>query len=442
MECDFERGNKMENGKKPNFIKRLWQAVKGIDWSNPVNKWKAIFFGSFGLVLVIGIMVGALAATNSKTFCSFCHEMTPEVQTMKTSAHSDVACVDCHIPPGPYYKMVIHKVKSLKEVYYHIVGDPNPIHQHEEEAVLNVTCLRCHSVNRIVTAAGDIKPNHQGHIDAGVLCINCHAGVVHGKIAERGMNYSNVISKWDSKEAAANFVTHDNRKPNMGTCIECHAKVNEGEKPYTDINYAVPMMKENEKDLTQRATMIYENVQNSTGKAKTQSIILEALGKEKHESKISMDCKTCHKEIKIPANHQVQDWGHNHGSTAMTDVNTCMNCHKDSLWVRRLPQLSESEMDALGAGKTNDTNNLVTTPAVVKEMARTNTFCSTCHGNRPYSHNQDGWLLMHAKNAKLPEQKANCYVCHDRQKPEATETAKPATEVYCEYCHRQGFKSE
>ena len=29
MECDFERGNIMENEKKPNFIKRLWQALEG-----------------------------------------------------------------------------------------------------------------------------------------------------------------------------------------------------------------------------------------------------------------------------------------------------------------------------------------------------------------------------------------------------------------------------
>jgi cytochrome c-type protein NapC len=440
MECDFERGNRMENEKKPNFISGIWQAVKGIDWSNPVNKWKAIFFGSFGLVLVIGIMVGALSATNSKVFCGFCHEMTPEIQTVKMGAHSGAACVDCHIAPGPYYEMVFHKIKSLKEVYYHVVGVPNPIHQHEHEAVLNETCLRCHSVNRIVSESGDLKAYHQGHIEEGVLCINCHAGVAHGKVAERGLIYSDLIDKWDSDEAAANFVTEKDRRPNMGTCIECHTKVNEGEKPYLELNYAVPMMKENHKDLTQKATMIYENVQNSTGKAKTQSIILDALGKEKHEAKISMACETCHKAIKTPSNHEVQDWGHNHGGSAMTSVQECMDCHKDTLWVRRMPQVED--VDALALGKTKAVDNTVATPTVVKEKARNNEFCSTCHSNRPFSHNENGWLLQHATSAKSSDQKANCYVCHDRLKDEGAITAKASTDVYCEYCHRQGFKDE
>ena len=39
-----------------------------------------------------------------------------------------------------------------------------------------------------VTASGDLKVNHKGHIDEGIPCITCHAGVVHAKMAARGIN--------------------------------------------------------------------------------------------------------------------------------------------------------------------------------------------------------------------------------------------------------------
>jgi cytochrome c-type protein NapC len=52
-------------------------------------------------------------------------------------------------------------------------------------------------------------------------------------------------------------------------------------------------------------------------------------------------------------------------------------------------------------------------------------------------------LTSHASNAKTAEQKAECFVCHDNEEPKADSTdVKAPTEVYCQYCHRTGFKDD
>lgn len=138
--------------------------------------------------------------TNSPTFCASCHEMAPEYSTFTASAHNQISCVQCHIKPG-FTNMITHKMKSVKEVYYHVTGVPEQIVQTEEEAVSNENCLQCHSKNRLVTASGDLKVNHKGHIEKDIPCITCHAGVVHAKMATRGINVEEVRGEW-TKESA------------------------------------------------------------------------------------------------------------------------------------------------------------------------------------------------------------------------------------------------
>ena len=41
---------------------------------------------------------------------------------------------------------------------------------------------------------------------------------------------------------------------------------------------------------------------------KTQKIILQAIGKQQKDVKLSMACETCHKQVKIPEDHKVADW--------------------------------------------------------------------------------------------------------------------------------------
>lgn len=227
-----------ETKKKPGLLRRLWRTARNIDWKNPVNRWKLLFATLVSSIVVFGGGYGVLSFTNSPTFCSSCHEMAPEYTTYTASAHNQISCVQCHIKPG-VTNMLTHKVKSLKEVYYHVTGVPEQIVQTEEEAVSNENCLQCHSKNRLVTASGDLKVNHKGHIEKDIPCITCHEGVVHAKIASRGINIEEARGEW-TKKNAEKLAEEKYLRPNMGTCIDCHDKVNKGEKPWKDVAYNVP----------------------------------------------------------------------------------------------------------------------------------------------------------------------------------------------------------
>ncbi|WHY85422.1 NapC/NirT family cytochrome c [Neobacillus novalis] len=440
-----------EKKKKVGLIRRLWQKFRNIDWKNPVNRWKLLFVSLVGCIVVFGGGYGVLSLTNSPSFCSSCHEMAPEYSTFTASAHSNISCVQCHIKPG-FTNMITHKMKSMKEVYYHVTGIPEQIVQTEEEAVSNENCLQCHSKNRLVTASGDLKVNHKGHIEKDIPCITCHAGVVHAKIAARGINTEEVRGHW-TKENAEKLMEQKYLRPNMGSCIDCHEKVNNGEEPWKEVAYNVPPNPEEVQnkldEQTKKASGEAAATETKEGEAvadhdeKTQSIILQGIGKQKKDVKISMECKTCHKQTEIPKTHQAAEWSGNHGDTAVQQLDKCVNCHQDSKWAREIPK--EDIMSILKM-KEQETKASKYTPnmTVVKDQARTNKFCSACHSDRPKGHGDSNqWLTTHAANAKTNDQKAECFVCHDRDKPKVdSDNVKAPTDVYCQYCHRTGFKDD
>lgn len=415
--------------------KSLWRRIKGIDWKNPVNRWKLLFATLFVLIVGGGAFGGVLAFTNSPTFCASCHEMQPEFATFEASAHSQISCVQCHIQPGAV-NMLTHKVKSMKEVYYHVTGIPEQIVQTPGEAIPNISCQQCHTTNRLVTASGDLMVNHKKHIDEGIPCITCHAGVAHGKIADRKLNTEKDRHLWTA-ENTKQLMTKKDMDPNMGTCIDCHDKVNKGQKPWEDISYSLPRQVEHGK---KKEDLPADHAVHEEKDSTTQGIILQAIGLQLSDVKLSMECKTCHLEINIPKNHQVKKWGERHGNDAVKEVNKCVGCHEDAKWIKEVPVDDIHERLKGSDDKETYTPDL----NVVKTSTRTNKFCSTCHSNRPPGHlDSDQWLTKHAGQAKAKEEKQRCYVCHDKQKPQRETTdPKAPTDVYCQYCHRTGFKGE
>ncbi|WML46052.1 NapC/NirT family cytochrome c [Neobacillus sp. PS3-40] len=431
-------------GRRVGLIRKSWRKFKNIDWKNPVNRWKFLFASLVVCIIVFGGGYGVLSFTNSPSFCSSCHEMAPEYSTYTASSHNEISCVQCHIKPG-FTNMITHKMKSMKEVYYHVTGVPKQIVQTEEEAVANENCLQCHSKNRLVTASGDLKVNHKGHIGKDIPCITCHAGVVHSKIAARGINIDKDRGEW-TKANAEKLIEEKYLRPNMGTCIDCHDKVNKGEEPWKEASYSVLPNPEETKTEAKGSTEVAttEAQDPEAAKAaqdqKTQGIILQAIGKEKANVKISMECTTCHKKVKVPQTHKTADWDHNHGGTAINKLNTCVNCHQDSKWAKAIPQEDIMSILKMGTKKVKYTPNI----AVVKDQARINKFCSACHSKRPPGHeNSEQWLTDHAKHAPSDAAKSQCFVCHDKEKPLPGSTQiKAPTDVYCKYCHRTGFKTD
>lgn len=431
-----------DEGKKPGLIRRLWRKFRSIDWKNPVNRWKLLFASLLIVFGLLGFVGGAIAYTNNPSFCKLCHEMAAEHVTFAQSAHSEQTCVSCHIAPGNV-EMVLHKMESLKEVYYHIVGPPDPIVQ--TVAVLDENCTQCHSNNRLVSATGDLIVNHDGHIKEGIPCITCHSGVAHAKVVERGINDSTTYDKW-TMENAEKLMGKKFMSPNMGSCIDCHNKVNNGEKPWKDPQYGLPdnpheeghgKKEEAAEENKVEATTVSAEEEEQKSKQATQEIILQAIGKQKTDVKLSMECFTCHQEINTPQNHDIAEWSQNHGGFALQELDKCINCHQDEKWIRKF---ARQDIDKLLNGS-NEKEKYTPNIIQVKDQSRQNHFCSTCHANRPPGHlDSDTWLTAHAPQAKTNEQKADCYVCHDREKP-MTDTKAP-TDVYCQFCHRTGFKGE
>ncbi len=411
-----------EKTKKVSRLKRIWNRLRLIDWKDPLNRWKLLFFLVLAFIGIAGGSYGAIAATSTNTFCASCHEMSPEAVTHKVTSHSQVKCVDCHIEPGLDNKL-ISKIGAMKELYHHVTRTvPNPIYAHKK--VDDVVCIQCHSENRMITATGDLIVNHGEHIEANIPCLTCHAGVAHAKVVERGLNTHEAYDYW-IEENADKLVSAAYTNPNMGTCIDCHEKVNQGLKPWEDLSYV----------MSSPPTTLEEghNVENLET---TSNIILQGLGKQQADVELSMDCLTCHLEVATPLNHQKTGWNENHGNYALTDLSSCLNCHEEAKWIKRVAATTIHEV--LDPGPKPNLDFYVPDIFVVKSESRNSIFCYTCHTERPPGHvDSDEWLTSHADKAKTKEQKRECYVCHDYEKNES-ETAP--TDVYCMYCHRTGLK--
>jgi nitrate/TMAO reductase-like tetraheme cytochrome c subunit len=344
--------------------------------------------------------------------------MAPEYQTYTASAHNQITCVQCHIKPG-FKNLITHKLKSTKEVYYHATGVPDQIVQTKEEAISSENCLQCHSKNRLVTASGDLKVNHTGHIESEVPCITCHAGVVHGKTAARGLNVSNYLGYW-TNGTTKRVMVESFLRSNMGLCIDCHEKVNKGEKPWEDIAYSLPTNHEESENLHED-----QNIDDP----ETQNIILQRIANQKANAKVSMKCETCHKEVTVPGSHHNSDWDYNHGITAIQGLDSCLNCHQDSKWIKDIQKNNVAEFFLMENPK-----------PTTFELIWNNSFCSNCHSTDPSSHAIGPWIKGHAYASIDDRDKWKCYVCHSRKRPlPGKNMIKAPAEVYCEYCHLNGF---
>ena len=187
--------------------------------------------------------------------CFGCHEMNPEIVTWKISSHSKIPCTACHKVNVADYKSKI----SLNQ---------RPIKM--SEPIPNSVCEQCHTIYRETTPSGDLIIPHQKHAAVGVACVKCHAGVVHAKIAERGITVEGKLSNYDAwdEEAAAKLAIRFYTQPDMWTCINCHKAAN----------------------VTRR-------------------------------------CGACHSVIPELPSHNSVTWKSEHGKIARTNIGECTKCH-------------------------------------------------------------------------------------------------------------------
>ena len=112
------------------------------------------------LVVSIATYRGA-AYMDSPQFCGqSCHVMHPEFTAYKISAHSHVACVDCHIGTGAeaYFSAKVNGTKQLIEVTLHRYPTPIPSPVTSLRPA-RVICEACHTPARFVGEKLLVKSN-------------------------------------------------------------------------------------------------------------------------------------------------------------------------------------------------------------------------------------------------------------------------------------------
>ena len=116
---------------------------------------------------VVNLLVVATASyrgaayMDSPQFCGqSCHVMTPEYTAYKISAHSHVACVDCHIGTGAasYFQAKVNGTKQLIEVTFDTYPRPieSPVRSLRPARVI---CEGCHTPARFVGEKLLVKSN-------------------------------------------------------------------------------------------------------------------------------------------------------------------------------------------------------------------------------------------------------------------------------------------
>lgn len=220
----------------------------------------AVFFlVAFTFVSAKGISQPSQKTGNQqkKDECTGCHEMKPEILTWQVSSHSKIACITCH------------GEKTSDFQGKHDSGDfTKPIKI--SKAIPNSVCEQCHSQNRDTTPAGDLLIPHDKHATAGVTCVKCHSGVVHAKIADRGLTAEGKLSNYDNwdLETAKTQATSFYTRPSMWTCINCHKQL-----------------------------------------------------------KVTRRCRACHTVIPELPSHDNPTWKALHGKTAEANIGECTKCH-------------------------------------------------------------------------------------------------------------------
>lgn len=340
---------------------------------------------SFALLLILISMFaaisfsGSLNFTSYPVFCSLCHEMKPEYQTWAASSHSSISCNACHMDKGA--NGLINYEKTLASRFQkHFKGDYyRPIELKKQ--VTPERCLSCHNITRKVSAHGDILIPHEKHLRRKISCLECHSGVAHGKIADRGLTEDKDYSFW-TPAMAKDEMTRINTGLAMQECLDCHESM-EVKATCEDCHGAIKKPpshfttrfqrthgKEARKDIK------YCNMCHSYSKS---FISVDAVDTTAEYARENNFCFNCH--MKKPPGHG-PDWRNLHGKSigSMANRNGCLACH--------------------------DENRLS------KAFRSTESDCNKCH----YEKHNPNWLSNHQGRIKKGSFNPECLSCHPSTK--------------------------
>jgi len=173
-------------------LQRIWQR----------RFWRLVICGA--PVLLVLNLVG-LHLSSQSWFCGTCHKMDAYYDSWEGSDHKDIACVDCHIPPG-LDSFVWAKINGLGQLVDSVLGRT---HGKPSAAVSDAACTRsgCHDIAEVRANNTDrIGPrqtnyifDHDNHLDVNHVGIKMRCATCHSHI-EGNQHFS----------------------VNTGVCLTCH----------------------------------------------------------------------------------------------------------------------------------------------------------------------------------------------------------------------------
>ncbi len=321
------------------------------------------------IVIVLGFLglcgVGAVELTSETGFCDSCHIMNNYYASWKTSPHSQVNCLNCHLQPG-FTGLIKGKLNGLAQLVDCAVGREGT---KPSATVLDESCLRpeCHSIAKLTNDKRDyhgIKFTHTGHINQVIDGITMTCGTCHSHF--KGTEHFSV-----NKEACftCHFLGGDtsDRRAVQVRCQRCHEVPDKViRRGLVEINHKefVSYQANCETSCHRNEVVHVSPVKDTTclschdyGMDPNYSV--EKLHKE-HTGQEKVECFSCHGEV-------------HHGQTnvlSVTAMMDCQSCHSDTHQVQR-------SIYGMQHPTGPDDSDRVLSP-----MFLTHVQCTGCHVNR------------------------------------------------------------
>jgi hypothetical protein len=349
-------------------MKSLISIIKQLSW-----KVKILLLAAIVLV----VSSGAIVVSEQPGFCNSCHIMNSYYANWKTSTHSEVNCLECHLQPG-LMGHVKGKINGLSQAIDCMVGR---VGTKPSATILDESCLRseCHSTEELLETDIDfngIKFTHKNHMDKVVDGINITCGICHSHF--EGDQHFNV-----NKDVCytCHFLSNPetNEKLVKTSCTSCHEVPNKViQRGLVTINHSEFISYQascedscHKKEIHKTSEiddMICLNCHNFTDPEN----ILPTDKREAEAIKYTSDSVELHKAH--TKNHKVECFACHgkilHGRTEVTsvaDMLDCQSCHSGTHQVQRTIYATQHPM------QDNKTDR------VLSPMFLTHVECTGCH---------------------------------------------------------------
>jgi cytochrome c-type protein NapC len=181
-----------------------------IDWLRQPSRHSTAFLlvaGILGGIVIWGGLNTGMEWTNRTDFCISCHEMKIPFEELKKTVHyknrsgTSVSCADCHVAsskhPLDYARKMTMKVLAARDVVGHLLGTVDTPEKFEAYRLTMAKrvwarmqetdsreCRNCHDFGTMDPEKQKDRSvvKHEGAIEDGKTCIECHKGIAHKPI--------------------------------------------------------------------------------------------------------------------------------------------------------------------------------------------------------------------------------------------------------------------